>query len=95
MLKNWLIAISNERILIHDINLKTNLNYIPIHEGDLAFLNNDYYNLQIFYYSEPFLICNRSVWFNKVNHIEGIKYQYGCYAGSYVGLALKNVFSIY
>lgn len=43
------------------------------------------------------MLASRSIWLNKVTQIEGVKFTLGCYSqtGKYIGLALKNVLSIY
>lgn len=79
IVKNLLIIISSERILIHDMKEKVNQCYIPIFEGESAFVHMDYYNLQVCYYIENLLLCSRSIWLNRINRVEGVKFSCGCF----------------
>ena len=75
-----LIIISNERILIHDLKAKANKCYIPIEQGDHAFFSDDYYYLKIAYYTEPHLLLCRELWLNRVDKIEGVKYNLAAFS---------------
>jgi hypothetical protein len=59
LLKNLLVVVANERILVHDLKSKTNQCYIPIEQGQLAFISRDYYTLRLAYYIETHLLANR------------------------------------
>ena len=50
LVKNLLVLISDERMLVHDLKTKTNQCYIPIQQGALAFVAPDYYRLRVAYY---------------------------------------------
>ena len=97
LLKNLLIVISEERILVHDLKSKANQCYIPIQLGSFAFVSPDYYRLKIAYYVESHMLANREIWVNRVGRIEGVKFTMGTYSpdAKQVALALKNVLSIY
>ena len=50
-MKNLLVIVSNERILIHDLRTRTNKCYIPMQQGELALMSNDYYSLKMAYFT--------------------------------------------
>lgn len=76
---------------------KQNQCYIPVLQGELAFISPDYYELKIMYQLDNMQVCCRSIWLNQLDKIEGVKYQYGCFSrdGLLACLALENVLSLY
>lgn len=79
MLKNLLIYFSEERIIIYDLSQKENLSYIPIKKGKLAFLDPNYYNIQMFFHTSDQVIMKKSLWKNTSTKINDIKYSQGCF----------------
>jgi hypothetical protein len=97
LFKNLLIVIAAERVLVHDLKSKANKCYIPIQQGELAFVSEDYYSLKLAYFLDTHVIVSREFWLNKQTHVEGLTFNLAAYSpdASRMALVLKNVLSIY
>ena len=97
LFKNLLIVVSEERVLVHDLKSKSNKCYLPIQQGQLSFLSEDYYSLKISYFTDTHLITSREFWLNKTTQIEGVTFNLAAYSrqATTAALVLKNVLSLY
>lgn len=62
MKKNILIIVSESRILIHNLQSKENECFIETVNGTIAFINDDFYHLRLFYPDTTYTLMNRSIW---------------------------------